>query len=155
MDKDSKYVDVKNFKIPSNRVKHCANAKFQKYFGFDICLTEEAPLYRSIDEYTKSFIKRDNDMDVYEDSDDSDSTGRDNDEDDENDTNRPMITLTGPFRYEISVLNEEHIDKLNFKGKRNVKEDSISWESNIETYSANSIKNRLDLIFKGIIITKS
>ena len=146
---DYQYAEIQNFKIPSKKSKLCADAKFQKYFGFDICLTEEAPLYRSNEEYTKSFIKRDNDMDIYEDSDDFDSTGRDNDEDDENDRNRPMITLTGPFRYEISVLNKELINKLIFKGKRSIQEESVSWESNFETQSATGSNTRLDFTFKG------
>ena len=98
---NSGYVPVTNFKIPQKTKNICTSSNFHKQIGLDVCLSAIRPEGRSIKQISDSLKNRENDMDVYEDEDDFDFDAIDDDDDDDGDDDRPMLTLSGPYRYEV------------------------------------------------------
>lgn len=83
----------------------CTSERFHENVGLDVCLSAQRPEFRSLRNIIQSIRDRENDMDVLEDDDDFDFGAQDDDdEDNDNDVDRPMVTLVGPYKYEVKIM---------------------------------------------------
>lgn len=103
MSANNQYKEITQFSVEQKRFENCTSSNFHNAFGVDLCLTFNRPkLGASLFELLKP---ADLDSVLANQDDDDEEEEQENEDRDEiyGNLNRPKITLSGPYHYQVNV----------------------------------------------------
>ena len=127
------YNEITQFKTKQTALDECTSEKFKQATGFGICASVNRPTLESLEslnmpiDLERSFERFHNKHDLDEENNELLNAPS-------SDILRPLLGLSGPFKYEVKLVNEDSVKELQVKTQYSeVDKDNKSFKASFST----------------------